>query len=117
MSRVVNTFLSLSRLNVPKNLTQYFFSCSSSQCLFWFLCWRTTCLQVVMGLSRSWHTNFHIKTICTTCRFAFDKVGLFLLNFVIVGCTDIPFPPGVAPPADEIDESSTRLQSLLSRYP
>jgi hypothetical protein len=28
---------------------------------------------------------------------------------------DIPFPPGVAPPADEIDESSTRLQSLLSR--
>ncbi|CAM6008130.1 unnamed protein product [Sphagnum balticum] len=30
---------------------------------------------------------------------------------------DIPFPPGVAPPADEIDESSTRLQSLLSRDP
>jgi hypothetical protein len=30
---------------------------------------------------------------------------------------DIPFPPGVAPPADEIDESSTRLQSLLSEIP
>jgi hypothetical protein len=38
-------------------------------------------------------------------------------DFVIVGCTDIPFPPGVAPPADEIEESSTRLQSLLSRDP
>jgi hypothetical protein len=39
----------------------------------------------------------------------------FFFDFVIVGCTDIPFPPGVAPSADEIDESSTRLQSLLSR--
>jgi hypothetical protein len=70
-----------------------------------------------MGLSRSWHRNFHKKAIRTTCRFAFDRVGLFFLIFVIVGCTDIPFPAGVAPPADEIDESSTRLQSLLSRDP
>jgi len=72
-----------------------------------------------MGLSRSWHRNFHEKAIRTTYRFAFDRVGLFFFffDFVIVGCTDIPFPPGVAPPADEIDESSTRLQSLLSRDP
>jgi hypothetical protein len=73
-----------------------------------------------MGLSRSWHRNFHEKAIRTTYRFAFDRVGLFFFFFFLFFffcLKDMPFTPGVAPPADEIDESSTRLQSLLSRDP
>jgi hypothetical protein len=75
-----------------KKLTQYFFSCSSSQCLFWFLCWRTTCLQVVIGLSRSWHRNFHKKAIPTTCRFALDRVGLFFKTLWLLVAQTSRFP-------------------------
>jgi hypothetical protein len=60
--------------------------------LFWFLCWRTTFLQVVMGLSRSWQRNFHKKAIRTTCWFAFDRVGLFFKNLWLLVAQTSRFP-------------------------